>query len=191
MNAVTTTPRRRLHLSHPSASACIGGVVLCLFFTLLAGCAFDPARGYAAMGVFPADIATVAVPIFENDTFHRDIEFELADALIKEIERRTPYKVTPASRAHTILAGRIRSVEIEPLSRSRLTGLSEEVLLRITVDFKWTDLRTNAVLVERREFTAQALFVPSRPTMEPLEVGKFAVVERLARDIVDELQAPW
>ncbi|MHC4589853.1 MAG: LPS assembly lipoprotein LptE, partial [Planctomycetota bacterium] len=78
-------------------------------------------------------IKTVAVHVFENDTYERDVEFELADALIKEIEARTPYKVTSDKRADTILTGRIRDIERDQLSKSRVTGLSEEVTLGVTI----------------------------------------------------------
>lgn len=155
------------------------------------GCASDPTGGYMMGTLFPEHVATVAVPIFENDTFHRDVEFQLTDAVIKEIERRTPYKVAPLVRADTILTGHVRLVVLDPISKSRLTGLTEEMIVRMTVDFQWTDLRTNANIVERRSFEGASLFVPSAPSGEPLEIGQFAVVQQLARDIVDEMQAQW
>ncbi len=158
---------------------------------LASGCATDPTEGYAAVSPFPSGISTVSVEIFKNSTFDRDIEFELADALIKQIESRTPYKVTPPARADTILTGRVRSVQRDQLSKSRLTGLSEEVVLSVTIDFQWRDQRTGRPLVERESFSGHALFVPSRPTGESIELGEFAVVQRLARDIVTEMQADW
>lgn len=158
---------------------------------LLASCASDPTKGYAATTTFPADIQTVAVPIFVNETLVRDIEFELTDALVKEIERRTPYKVTSPIRADSIFTGRIVQVELDHLSRSRQTGLTEEATLSVTIDFEWKDLRTNTMLVERRSYAAHGLFVPARPTAEPIEIGQFAVAEQLARDIVNEMRSDW
>ncbi|HRQ75999.1 MAG TPA: LptE family protein [Phycisphaerales bacterium] len=168
------------------AIACLGVALACQH-----GCASDPTQGYAAMTTFPQTVATIAIPIFENDTFQRDVEFELADALVKEIERRTPYRVATEARADTMLSGRITRTSLQPLSRSRLTGLTEEMLLGITVDFQWIDLRTNVPIVERRSFTVQGLFLPSRPFSEPIELGEVTAVQQLARDIVNELQAAW
>ncbi len=162
-----------------------------LVFGFLAGCASDPTRGYAAVSAFPAGISTVAVDILDNRTFERDLEFELTDALIKQIEARTPYKVTSRDRADTILTGRIRNVQRDQLSKSRLTGLSEEVTISVTIDLNWRDLRTGEPLLEIESFTGHGLFVPSRPTGEPIELGEFAVVQRLARDIVAEMRANW
>ncbi len=156
-----------------------------------AGCASDPTQGYSTASVFPTSVSTVAVPIFENRSFVRDVEFELTDALIKEIESRTPYKVVPASRADTILSGQIRRVELDQLSKSPLTGLSEEVIVSVTIDFQWKDQRTGRTLVERGSFTGHGLFVPSRPSSEPIELGEFAAVQQLARDIVAEMRSQW
>ena len=169
-----------------------GQCVIALALALpVAGCASDPTQGYSAVSTFPESISTVAVEIFDNRTFDRDLQFELADALIKEIEARTPYKVTSTARADTILTGRIRGVERDQLSKSRLTGLSEEVTVSVTIDFQWRDVRTGEPLLERESFAAHGLFVPSRPSGEPIELGEFAVVQRLARDIVSEMQADW
>ncbi|MCH8824990.1 MAG: hypothetical protein IH984_15955 [Planctomycetes bacterium] len=166
-------------------------LILLMNMLLIAGCASDPTQGYAPVSVYPDNISTVAVNIFKNNSFSREIEFELADALVKEIEARSPYKVTSSSRADTILTGTVRNVQRDQLSKSRLTGLSEEVLLSVTIDFKWTDQRTGRSLVERKSFTGHAPFFPSRPTGELIELGEFAVVQLLARDIVNEMQANW
>lgn len=168
--------------------ACAAGVSAAL---AIGGCASDPTQGYAFASPFPEGIQTVAVHVFENDTYERGVEFELADALVKEIEARTPYKVTSDKRADTILTGRIRSVERDQLSKSRVTGLSEEVTLGVTIDLNWRDRRTGESLLELRSFTATSLFVPSRPTGEPIELAEFGAVQRLARDVVSQMQADW
>ena len=184
--------RERLHsfLRAQPIWLCAAAVLLTLM-TIPAGCASDPTKGYAAKSTFPDDVATVNVPIFKNDTFHRDLEFQLTDALVKEIETTTPYQVASSGAADTMMSGTIRDVELDQLSKSRQTGLSEEVIVSVTVDFEWTDLRTDEPLVQRRSFTGHGLFTPSNPSGEPIEIGRFAAVEQLARDIVSEMQAKW
>ena len=157
----------------------------------LSGCSTDPAKGYSSTPLFRGDISTVAVPILENKTVVRDVEFQLTDALIKEIESRTPYKVTPGGDADTIVLGQIRDVQLDQLSKSRLTGLSEEVILSVTIDFVWKDNRNGKTIVERRSYAGHGLFVPSNPSSEPIELGRFAAVEHLARDIVNEMRSEW
>jgi hypothetical protein len=157
----------------------------------LAGCAADPTAGYSAAPAYPKRIETVSVPIFENHTYVRGIEFELTDALIKEIEARTPYKVSRASGADSVISGHVRKVELDQLSKSRLTGLGEEVIVRVTIDFQWRDLTTETALVDRKSFTGNSLFVPSNPSGERVELGRMAVVQSLARDIVAEMRSAW
>jgi hypothetical protein len=158
---------------------------------LAAACSGDPTRGYAWGPTYRPDVSTVAVEILSNETFERGAELALADALVKEIESRTPYTVTSSRRADTILTGRIRAVDRTQLSKSPLTGLSEEVALSVTIDLQWRDLRTGKPILDLESFTGQGLFVPSRPTGEPIELGRFAAVQKLARDIVDRMQAEW
>jgi len=166
-------------------------VALALAVMLLPGCSSDPTKGYSTKSIYPQGISTVAIPIFTSQSYTRNIEFELTDALIKEIEARTPYKVVPANRADTLLLGQVKAVELDQLSKSRLTGLSEELIVSVTIDFQWKDQRSGKPLLERKSFTANSLFVPSRPSSEPIELGQFSVVQQLARDIVSEMQAEW
>jgi hypothetical protein len=176
----------------------IGCITVLVFVLLVSGtllllgsCATDPTKGYVAGTVFDDSVQTISIPIFENETYDRDIEFQLTDALIKELEARTPWKVQPSSRADTELLGKIQRVQRDQLSKSPLTGLSEEMVVSITVDFTWRDLRTGQVRIHRRDFTGHGLFVPSRPTGETIELGETAAVVQLARDIVDEMAAEW
>jgi hypothetical protein len=166
-------------------------LVWCWCWIQVTGCAGDPTAGYSMAAIYPADVRTVAVPILENDTLVRDIEFELTDALVKEIEARTPYKVTTQVRADTILLARIRRVELTQLSKSRVTGLGEEAVVGVTIDFEWRDLRSDAARVVRRDFAGHGLFVPSAPARERIELGRTAALQQLARDVVTEMQAAW
>lgn len=172
----------------------IKALTTCLFglvFLSVSGCTSDPTHGYSALSVFPDGITSVSVPIFKNETFVRGVEFDLTDALIKEIESRSPYKVMAEARADTVLIGEIRNIELDQLSKSPLTGLSEEVIVSVTIDFEWKDLRTGRPIIVRKNFTGYGLFVPSQPTGESIQLGRFAAVQHLARDLVNELQAQW
>lgn len=155
------------------------------------GCAADPTAGYSAASTFGPAIDTVAVEVFENETFEREIGFLLTEAVIKEIEARTPYQVTRSRRADTILTGRIVSVDRERLSKSPTTGLSEEFALSVTVDFVWKATRTGRILVERRALTADGVIHPSRPLGEPIEIAQYAAVEEMARGIVSAMRSNW
>jgi hypothetical protein len=65
------------------------------------------------------------------------------------------------------------------------------MMVRMRVDFEWTDLRTGERIVAKSGVESSALFVPSYPAREPLELGRFVAVEQLARDLVAAMQSNW
>jgi hypothetical protein len=155
------------------------------------GCASDPREGYAAANPYSTKYRSVALPIFENRTYVQNVQFELAEALTTQIPASTPYRVTGQNSADTILRGTIMDVSLAELSKDPTTGLSNEVLVKVRVDFEWSDLRTGQPIVARKGFVSSAPFVPSRPAREPMELGVFEVVQQLSRDIVDQMQSTW
>src|SRR5262245_1580962 len=88
--------------SHASPSARLAAVlVFCL-----AGC------GYSIHPPYQMDIKTVYVPVFRSVTFRKDLNLMLTEAIQKEIERRTPYKVVGSPEgADTTLEGTVNYVD--------------------------------------------------------------------------------
>jgi hypothetical protein len=134
---------------------------------------------------------SVAVHIFENSTMQRTIGFMLTDAVIKEIQTRTPYRVIGEQFADTLLTGTVTNVDLDMISGSRTTKLTNEMLIEVTINFEWINLQSGGRIVGRDKFTSSALFIPSQPSSEPIEIGQFAVVQQLASDIVDQMQSSW
>ena len=67
-----------------------------LFACLLASCSSDghfTIGGYTTRPNYNPDIRTVYVPIFQNVTYARGLEFDLTRAVIREIEAKTPFRV--------------------------------------------------------------------------------------------------
>jgi hypothetical protein len=121
----------------------------------------------------------------------REMDFKLPDALIKEIESRTPYQILSEQYADTLLTGTITSVSLRTVSQSTSTALDNEVMITVTMDFEWLNLQSGGRIIGRKNFSSSALFVPSRPSSEPIEMGQFAVVSQLSQDIVDQMQSSW
>jgi hypothetical protein len=121
----------------------------------------------------------------------RNVEFMLTDAIIKQVQARTPYAILDDTHADTMLTGTITNIALRSISQSRTTGLDNEVLITATIDFEWLNLQTGKRILGRKNFSTSALFIPSQPSSEPLEMGQFALVQQLSSDIVDQLQAAW
>lgn len=156
-----------------------------------AGCGSDPTRGYTFGGTGRPEVRSVAVPIFENSTFSKGLEVQLTDAVVKEIQRTTPWAVTSRDRAQTVLVGTITGSELRPLTRVRREGYVQEMAVRVFVDFEWRDARTGRVIAGRRGLSASETFVPSRPAAEPIEIGQYAAVQEMAKLIVTEMRTNW
>jgi len=73
---------------------------------LVSGCA-----GYqiGQQTLYRPDVSTVHVPIFESDSYRRNLGERLTEAVATEIQLKTPYRVTTADRAESVLRGRIVS----------------------------------------------------------------------------------
>ena len=158
---------------------------------LLAACASDPTQGYSFTRSHDSSVRTVAVPIFQNPTFARGLEIELTDAIIKEVQSKTQWRVAPEGTANTTLSGTLINSQMRRLSTGNATGMSQELSVELTVDFDWKDTRSGKTLVSRRSFTAAEAFVPASPANERVEAGQHAAIQRLARDIVAELRSNW
>ena len=156
-----------------------------LLFLCLSAC------GYTTQELYPDRYRSVAVPIFENRTFYRGLEYGLTEALSKEIQQRTPYALADSGRADTLLSGTITDVDERLLSRTDTAGLPQEVELEVVVDFRWTDLRTGEVIAERTRFAAVGRYVPTQPVGQRVDVGRHAAVSRLAQDIVSAMRGGW
>lgn len=159
--------------------------------TLIGACASDPTNGYAFASAYDQSIRTVAVPIFENPTFEHGIEFQLTEAIVKEIHRSTPWRVVDRERAQTELAGAITSSELRVLGTDSRTGLVEQYAYDLGVTFEFKDRRDGRVLLARSNFRAAESFVPDRLAGERVELGTRSTIDQLAREIVAELRAEW
>ena len=167
---------------------------LCLLISSLlfvGACSSNPTTGYSTASLYNQQFRSVCVPIFENQTMSRNVEFMLTDAIIKQVQARTPYAILDDTHADTMLTGTITRIALRSISQSRTTGLDNEVLITATIDFEWLNLQTGKRILGRKNFSTSALFIPSQPSSEPLEMGQFALVQQLSSDIVDQLQAAW
>ena len=85
----------------PPSARCLLPSAFCL---LLSGCA-----GYQIGNatLFPPDISTVYVPMVESHSFRPDLGEALTEAICKQIEKETPYKVVGSPNADSILTAKI------------------------------------------------------------------------------------
>lgn len=147
--------------------------------------------GYRHGELYPAEVRAVALPIFDNRTFWRGVEFDLTEALAKEIELRTPYKIVRRGAADTTLTGTITDIQRRVASVRRVGGMPQELELTITVDFEWRSERSGDTLRKRQGFSAVGRQVAAQPVGEPYQSAQHQAVAMLAREIVSAMRADW
>jgi hypothetical protein len=91
--------------------------------------------------LFPSEVRTVYVPMFKSNSFRRNLGERLTEAVVKEIENRTPYKVVPDPNADTTLIGELIT-ERKTVLVPNLSGDAREVQANMTVRVSWVDRKS-------------------------------------------------
>ena len=102
---------------------------------LAAGC------GYKAGYIARDDIGRVAVPIFGNRTYYRNIEIDLTRAVISEIEKTTPYEISTARQADAVLEAEITDYRTQVLHEDKHDMVQE---MQVVVAIRGTLKRTGS-----------------------------------------------
>jgi hypothetical protein len=163
--------------------------IAALGVVLAGGCAGDPARGYSFASTYDQRVESVSVSVFENGTFHPGVESDLTAALVRRIQRDTPWSITGADTAQTTVTGVIRDVQIRRLTQDTEGGITQQAAVRMVIDFEWRSNVTGRVLARRVGLAATESFIPAAG--EPLDVGLSAVADEMASAILDAMRSVW
>jgi hypothetical protein len=147
--------------------------------------------GYSVRTANYPDIRTVYVPVFRSVSFRRDVNYQITELTIKEIEKRTRYKVVGnADEADTILEGTVNFAE-KNLVVENPFNLARELNAWVQASVRWIH---NPPL--EQEVSAAAVIVGETINFIP-EIGETAenafyrTCQSLATQIVDMMDAPW
>ncbi len=91
-----------------------GLLLTALCCLMLSGC------GYTLGTPVVPGVRSVHVPLFRSDSFRRDTDYLLTEAVQREIRTRGGYRLEDAATADTILTGKIVEIRKSPLSETPL-----------------------------------------------------------------------
>ena len=187
----TSATSKSVFSNHAAIRSLLFAVVLfAVALCGLAGC------GYAVGNGFDTQIHTVAVPVFASTSFRRGIEFQLTEAVQKEIQDRTPFRLADESTADTRLVGRLVQADKRRIINTQFDD-PRQLEFNLAMEVRWEDTRNGRVLALRTipispdtvALTSSATFAPeigqSRATAEQ------TAVTNMARQVVDLMEVPW
>ncbi|MFT7639992.1 MAG: hypothetical protein ACI9G1_001730 [Pirellulaceae bacterium] len=169
-------------------------LLVLLALTVVSGCA---CYRVGARSLFRSDIQSVHVPIFESDSMRRNLGEQLTEAVVKELQLRSQYRVTTSAAADSVLSGTI----VSDSKRMILENAFDEprnLELGMVVQLNWIDRRTGTMLLENINIpiapialtiASDANFVPEAG--QSLETARRQVLQDLAAEIVNQMEMRW
>lgn len=159
----------------------------------LSGCA-----GYqlGQRSLYRPDIRTVHVPIVQSDSFRRNLGERLTEAIVKEIELKTPYKVVGSLEADSVLTARIVSESKRVLAENRFDE-ARDIETDFFVQVSWVDRRGDVIMSHNDVPVQPLLLNVSQATNFVPEAGQSLAtahqenIRRLAEQIVGQMELCW
>ncbi len=160
---------------------------------LLAGCA-----GYqvGTSTLYAPHVRTVYVPMFQSDSYRRNLGERLTEAVMKEIEAKTTYKVVDTPNADSTLRGRITN-DTKRVVVENWYDDPRELDIDLQVQVRWTDrhdnlIRQPAAIPLAPELMGVAGSAPLFPELgQSVATSQQQAIQRVAEQIVGMMETPW
>ncbi len=166
-----------------------------MFALALSGCLWAPYRAGTGQ-LYPADIKTVYVPMVESESFRRGLGERLQEALCKEIELKTPYKVVGNATADSVLTARITTDQKHPVLITRNSD-PRDLQINMVVNVTWVNRRGDLIGQSGSIPVPPALVTITQSADQVPEFGQSMVtaqqeeIQKVAKQIVELMEMPW
>ncbi len=154
----------------------------------LTGC--SGVAGYSNETLYPAEIRSVRLEMFDNRSFRRGVEYTLSDALAKRIEATTPYKIVSSQdRADSVISGQLVSIDQSALSIERDLAIPLEKEVVLTAVVNWKNLNTGQLMINSRTVVATASYSDFQD--QDFTYASALAANKLAQRIVQLMETNW
>jgi hypothetical protein len=160
---------------------------------LLASCAsYQVGQG----GLYRPDIRTVHVAMAHSDSARRNLGERLTEAVVKEIELKSPFKVTDSATADSVLTARLITDSKRVLAETRFDD-ARDLETDFFVQVSWVDRRGDLIISHNDiplppillNVSQAANFVPEAG--QSLATAQQEAIHRLAKQIVGLMENGW
>jgi outer membrane lipopolysaccharide assembly protein LptE/RlpB len=160
--------------------------VLTLPLALLTAC------GYHTLGAathLPANVKTLAIPLFASNTNTYHSEAALTNAVLREFTSRTRYRIVPNGKDDTdaILRGTLLQEVATPLTYNSQTESASSYLLTVVISVTLT-ARDGHVLYENKNFVFREQYQSTTDLPTMIDENP-AAMDRLSRSFASQLVA--
>lgn len=149
---------------------------------LIAGCA---GYRFGNRSLYRTDLSTVHVPLFKSEVLRRDLGEWLTEAVIKEIEMRTPYKVVDDPLADSVLTGTVQSGDDKRVVSENKNDEPRNLRYETAVHVTWID--NSGRILMQSIVSLDTDFVPEAG--QSITTAQQTVIRRAARRIVSQMEA--
>ncbi|MHC4236663.1 MAG: LPS assembly lipoprotein LptE [Planctomycetota bacterium] len=144
---------------------------------------------YQNSWLYPDQVQTVYVEMFDTTSFRRGHEFVLTDAICKRIEAQTPYKiVSDRNIADSVLSGEL-GIRSSVLATDRYSAKPIEQETLVSVRVTWKDLKSGRLLIDEKKVYASSSY--SAPLGQDFEYSINRAVNKAAVRVVELMETPW
>jgi hypothetical protein len=153
---------------------------------LLTGCA-----GYQTTFELPAHLKTFSVATFVNRTLEVNLDMEFTQAVVKEIEAKTPLRLAREEEADLVVTGDIATLD-RHLVRTQghgTRGIKGEVRDVLCVNVRITDRKEDRPFFEGTRLTSRAAYRLNRG--EDARQAREEVIRELASHVVSLAFERW
>ena len=147
--------------------------------------------------LYAPDVATVYVPMIESDSYRRDLGERLTEAVVKEIELKTPYKVVGTPDADSILSARLIERHAADARRKRVRrparfgdrAAGRSHLAQSPPAADRAGANRSPLPPELVAISQTSNLIPEAG--QSVATSQQQAIERLAQQIVATMEAPW
>jgi hypothetical protein len=135
--------------------------------------------------LYRTDLRTVHVPMFQSQALRIDLAEWLTEAVVKEIELRTPYKVVSNPLADSVLTGTILWGDRKRVLAENINDEPRNLIYEAAVHVTWID-NAGRILVQS-VVRLGADFVPEAG--QSITTAEEEAIRKLAQQVVSQMEA--
>jgi hypothetical protein len=154
-------------------------------------CQFVGCAGYHVGNqyLFRSDIRTVHVMMFESESYRRFMGQRLTEAVTKAVELETPLTLADPQIADSFIRGRLVR-ESKTVAGENVNDEPRTLQAGLYVEVDWVD-RAGVPLMQQRvvSINQTAEIIPEGG--QSLSTAQQEIIDRIARDVINQMQMPW